>query len=131
MGNRITVIFTDGNSVSKTGLYYHWGGSVVGITIEEVYGKIQKVSNLDRSPLILRSSDERRGKKSFTGSMFIPEILNLEEDEMKNPRLLNCGDNGVVVVNIKDGTLKNLRGNRWARTYSIKEYADKCRRSVG
>jgi len=130
MGNRITVVFTDGDVVSKEALEYRWIGSTVGITIEEIWDQFVTTSNLSECASVLSKKERQLHTDPHFGfvSNTVPKIIHLDKDEIKNPRLLDSGDNGVVVVNIKTGMIKNLRGTRWSRNYTIKEFADKCRR---
>lgn len=126
MGDRVTVLFTDGTSVSNTGVFFHHLGSVVGITIEEIWPKLESSTSLNECCQLLqeRTRDLCLEWGHYNGSPFIPKIKPLETEERANPRLLDCGDEGVLIVNVNLGTIRNLRGDRWARTYTVKRLAN-------
>ena len=128
MGQRAVVLFTNGNSFSNIGTFFHNGGNTIGITIEEIWDQFQQTGSLDECCRLLQLRTQTLNLAwGFRDSS---QVLKIEDDESKNLRMLNMGDDGVLIVDIKNKKIKKLQGDRWARTYSVKQFAELQRKRI-
>jgi hypothetical protein len=125
VGDRAVVLFSDGESLSHNGVYLHYIGSLVGLTIKEIWDQLASAP-VDECSHILRERYLQMNEEWGIprGGRGDPTIVSLDEEDVTQPRRTNYGDSGVFIVNIREGTVKNLRGSRWARTYTVERLAE-------
>ena len=128
MGERVSVVFTDGHSFSNCYVSVHNGGNVLGITIEEIWNRL-KESTLDQCCQVIKDrDDELMNKWRFRPTAKITPISGMEAKDLYR---LDHGDSGVIVVDVNRGTVDNLQDGVWSRRCSISEYAKHCRKMIG